>query len=126
MKRVVYIPATLAVIAAVLGFAVYSDIQDRNARALWLNYSVNDLGTISLVRPDLPEPQPPANLISIVQLPSACWKEFGENWEPGMSGGIAFGNGWCRVYPGQMFSIGEAAQHYRELKKLSGGRRNKD
>jgi len=106
--------AAILFFAALCGYA-----QERVASAIWLNYSVSESGMISLIRPDLPEAQSPANLISVVQLPNACWEEFAEQWEPGITGGIMFGKNWCRVYSRQPFSRGEALQHYRKLHKLA-------
>lgn len=116
MKRALCVIATICIVAAIVSAAVIN--HNRNAHALWLNYRVNDAGTISLIRPDLPEnKQPQVNLIGFVQLPANCWGADMENWQLGEHGSITLGDGWCKVDRYKVYSEEEAVVHYRELKE---------
>ena len=115
MKRALCVIATIIIAAIVVSAAVIT--HTRNTHALWFNYRVNDDGTISLFRPDLPEnKQPNVYLLGSVYLPVSCWDADINSWKPGEHGSITLYHGWCKVDRYKIYTEEEAVAHYRQLK----------
>lgn len=83
------------------------------------DYQVNPTGTITLIRPDVPERR--SILLGFVQLPVSCWQDA-TDWDVGQWGRISFGKDTCRIERHTRWDPQETAAHYarvaeREVRK---------
>lgn len=93
-------------------------VQHRFSQAVLLNYEVNGEGTITLIRPDVPEQKVVLSL-GIARLPRACLGAgFNhDDWKPGEWGRLAFTETWCHVVRGASWDPAKAAAHHHEREK---------